>query len=242
MSASEVQGWIAVVGGLLTAVIALLGLLNYRTRRDYLATVGAAFSSTVEALADEKLTKQIAAAVLLRRFFDPHSELGRRGQPYQAEAVNVIAGMLREENQDERLQKALADGLRYARNLRHADLQQCQLTNAYLGLKTGDKWVLDLTGADFFDATLDSASLKSVKADEAVFYLASLKRTVFERASLARADFRGAELDGAKFAGAFIEGAKFDAAKNIPPEVGSLLDDRAVAIEGARLAPPEEES
>lgn len=239
MPASEVQSWIAVVGGLFTAAFALLGFLNYRTRRDYFAMVGEAFSSTVDALSDEKLTKQIAAAVLLRRFFDPHTEQGRRGGPYRLEAVNVIAGMLREE-QNARLQKALADGLRYARVLTNIDLQQCNLMNAYLGQKKGDDWVLDLSDADFYEANLDGASLKKVKAERAVFYFGSLKRTVFEHAVLSGADFRDAELAGAKFGGAVIERAKFEGAKNIPPEVAVFLDDRHIARAGARVPPPEE--
>jgi len=234
MSASEAQTWLAVVGGLITAIVALLGFFNYRTRRDYFATVGEAFSSTVDSLSDDKLTKQIAAAVLLRRFFDPHTEQGRRGLAYKSEAVNVIAGMLREDH-DARLQKALADGLRYARVLTNADLQQCNLASAYLGKKLGDDWVLDLSDADLYDAKLDGASLKEVIAERTVFYLASLKGTVFERATLAGADFRGAELAGAKFAGAFIEQAKFGGAHNIPDEVATFLDERSVARLGARV-------
>src|SRR4051812_22889151 len=211
MSASEVQTWIAVVGGLLTAIIGLMSFLNYRTKRDYFTTVGAAFAATVEALSDDKLTKQIAAAVLLRRFFDPHTEQGGRGMAYKSEAVNVIAGMLREDH-DARLQKALADGLRYARVLTNVDLQQCNLANAYLGKKKGDDWTLDLSDADLFEATLDGASLKQVTAKGAVFYLASMKKTVLEGADLSAADFRGADLAGAKFAGAGVGGAKFDGA------------------------------
>ena len=38
-----------------------------------------------------------------------------------------------------RLRKVLADGLRYARDLRGADLQRYNLRNAYLGWKQGDK-------------------------------------------------------------------------------------------------------
>ena len=191
MSASQAQAWVAVVGGLVTAVAALFKFFNYRSTTDLHALVGEAFSSTVDRLSEEKLTKQIAAAVLLRRFFDPYTEQGRRGLAYKSEAVNVIAGMLRE-NHDPRLQKALADGLRYARVLRSVDLQQCNMTNAYLGKKEGDDWALDLSHADMYEAKLDGASLKQVTATEAVFYQASLKGTVFEDAVLTNADFRSA--------------------------------------------------
>src|SRR3954470_3261566 len=179
MSASEAQAWIAVVGGLVTVIVGFRGFLNYRSRQDILTTVGTAFRATVDSLSDVNLTKQIAAAVLLRRFFDPHTEQGGRGMAYKSEAVNVIAGMLREDH-DARLQKALGDGLRYARVLTNADLQQCNLANAYLGRKEGDEWTLDLSHADLYDAKLDGASLRHVIADKTVFYFASMKGTVLE--------------------------------------------------------------
>jgi Pentapeptide repeats (8 copies) len=203
MSASQAQAWVAVVGGLVTAVVALFKFFNYRSKSDDQALVGEAFSLVVDRLSDEKLSKQIAAAVLLRRFFDPHTEQGKRGLAYKSEAVNVIAGMLREKH-DARLQKALADGLRYARVLTSVDLQQCDMTSAYLGKKQGDDWALDLSHADMYEAKLDGASLKYVTAVEAVFYQASLKGTVFDHAVLTKADFRSAELAGAKFRGAVI--------------------------------------
>jgi len=240
MSASDAQAWVAVLGALITAAVAILGFFNYRTKRDYFATVGQAFSSAVDGLSDVSPTKQIAAAILLRRFFDPHTELGRKGRPYQPEAVNVIAGTLREE-QSSRLQKTLADGLRYARKLPGADLQHCNLANAYLGKKTGDDWVLDLSHADMFGANLDGASLKKVRATGAVFYDASLQGTVFEGAELQGADFRGSNLSGAKFPGAVIEGAKFQGAENVPVEVTALLDDKQVGAVGARVPPRQEQ-
>jgi hypothetical protein len=237
MSATQVQAWIAVVGALVTVALGLRQFFTYRANRDYLTTVGQAFGSAVDALSDEKLTKQIAAAVLLRRFFDPNTEQGVHGLPYKSEAVNVIAGTLREDH-DVRLQKALADGLRYARVLTGVDLQQCNLANAYLGKKEGDTWELDLSNADMFDANLDGASLKEVKAHKAVFYMASLKKTVFEDADISEADFRDAELSGAKFAGANIAGAKFQGAKNIPDAVAALLDAEFIGKAGAKVPKP----
>ena len=58
-----------------------LGISKLSHKRDYLTTVGAAFSAIVDALSDEKLTKQLAAAILLRRFFDRNTELGRKVCP-----------------------------------------------------------------------------------------------------------------------------------------------------------------
>ena len=238
MSASQVQAWIAVVGGLLAVLVGLRGFFNYRSKRDTLAAVGAAFSSTVDSLSDENLTKQIAAAVLLRRFFDPHTEQGTRRLAYKSEAVNVIAGMLREDH-DPRLQKALADGLRYAKVLCNVDLQECNLANAYLGQKRGDDWTLDLSDADLYDAKLDGASLKRVTAQTAIFYLASLKKTVFERADLVNADFRDADLSGAKFPRAVLTQSDFRGATLTDATfAGAFLsgaDFRRAELSGARF-------
>ena len=115
------------MAGALAAVLGILKYFNYKTKRDRRAAVGTAFASTVEALASDNETKRMAAAVLLRRFFDRGTEQGEAGTPYLQETIEVIAGMLRE-TQPERLQKVLADGLRYARNLTGADLPTMQST------------------------------------------------------------------------------------------------------------------
>ena len=138
MSPENLQGWVAVIGGLLAAILGLSRYFNYRSRRDRLAAVGASFALTIEALASDNETSRMAGAVLLRRFFDRHTEQGGRGRPYVNEAIEVMAGMLRQD-QPARVQKVLADGLRYARTLQTADLQNCDLSNAYLGKKQGDE-------------------------------------------------------------------------------------------------------
>src|SRR5205085_6403415 len=132
---------------------------------------------------------------------------------YAKEAVAVIAALLRE-TEAGNFQKLLADGLGYARSLTYADLQGCNLQNAYLGARP-DRAV-DLTGADFFQSDLTSASLRGAHAPNAVFYGATLHDTVFEGCDLTDADFREADLLGARFAGARLEGARFDGAKNLP--------------------------
>jgi Pentapeptide repeats (8 copies) len=226
------QGWVAIVGGLLTAVLGLLKYFNYRSKRDRIAAVGTSFNTTVDGLASDNDISRMVAALLLRRFFDRHTEQGSAGTPYIKEAVGVIAGMLREQ-QSPRLQKALADGLRYAIDLRDADLQHCNLQNAYLGLKRGDAQSLDLSGADLFEADCTGASLRSVIANETVFYSAVLEGTTLTDAHCQGADFRDARLSGAKFAGASIAGAKFAGASGIPGEVARLLDKDQVGRPGA---------
>jgi hypothetical protein len=225
MSPEVVQSWVAVGGGLLAAILGLFKYFNYRSRRDRLAVIGASFALTVEALASDNGTSRMAGAVLLRRFFDRHTEQGGLGRPYVKEAVEVMAGMLREE-QPPRVQKVLADGLRYVRELQDADLQNCDLRNAYVGRKAGDQWAVDLSRADLYGAKCERASFKGVVARETVFLQAELSKAVFSGADCSGADFRLAKLDGAKFDGARIAGAKFEGAEGIPDEVAALLDAR----------------
>jgi Pentapeptide repeats (8 copies) len=248
MSASSVQAWVAIVGGILTAVVGLLQYFRYRSKRDRMASVGTAFFSTVGSLRSDDDIERMAAAVLLRRFFERETEQGGRRRPYKRETVEVIAGILRslkadeekDKNKDEDrdkdiFQKVLADGLRYARDLASADLQRCNLRGAYLGRKPGDKWRLNITHADLFGADCTAASFREVIANEAVFYEAILEGTVFADAELRKADFRNARLKGAKFGGAKIGGARFAGAVDVPQEVAKLLDPKFVGKFGAEV-------
>lgn len=242
MSTSSIQAWVAIVGGLLTAILGILRYFNYKSRRDRLAAVGAAFSATVQALASDNEIDRMAAAVLLRRFFERRTEQGRG---YRRETVEVIAGVLRQPQKSGPFQKALADSLRYARKLISADLQRCNLTDAYLGRKQGDKRRLNLSNADLFEADCRRASFREVIAISTVFYNANLEDAVFFGANLQKADFRDAELQeadfrnaclkGAQFSGAKIEGARFQGAREVPPELSRLLSDDLVGLPGAEV-------
>ena len=234
MSASSIQAWVAIVGALLTAALGLSRYFSYKSKRDRMAAVGAAFSTTVESLASDSEIERMAAAVLLRRFFDRGTEQGQGGAPYMRETVEVIAGALRQ-TQSGLLQKVLADGLRYAHTLVSADLQRCNLRDAYLGRKPGDKLRLNLSNADLFGADCTGASFRDVIANGSVFYEATLEGTVFIGAELKNADFRIAHLSGAKFSGAKIEGACFKEATDVPLEVAELLNDDLVGISGAEV-------
>jgi hypothetical protein len=251
---------VAVLGALLAALLGLFKYFNYKSRRDRLAEIGASFTLTVEALASDNPTSRMAGAVLLRRFFDRHTEQGTRGRPYVKEAVEVMAGMLRQQ-QPPQVQKVLADGFRYATDLRGADLQNCDLANAYLGKRTKQDDPVDLSGADLYGANCKRASFRAAILREAVFVDAPLNKTVFTAADcrdadfrraelqdatfandptkqwpgadLQGADFRGATLAGAAFADAKLGGAKFEGATGIPDEVAALLDSKFVARQGA---------
>jgi Pentapeptide repeats (9 copies) len=237
MSPETIQSWVTVVGALLAAVLGLFKYFNYRTRRDRRAAVGASFALTVDALASDNSTSRMAGAVLLRRFFDTQTEQGEAGRPYVKEAIEVMAGMLREE-QPARVQKVLADGLRYARELQQADLQNCDLGNGYIGKKKGDDRRADLSQADLYGAQCVRTSFREVIARETVFLEAVLEKAVFVDADCRKADFRRSKLAGAKFAGAQIGGAKFDGAEGIPENVAGLLDEQMVGRPGAVVPQP----
>jgi len=229
MNLENAKGWVAILGFLGTAIVGLRKFFSGQDKRDVRASVGAAFTSTVEALASDNDTTRMAGAVLLRRFFDSHTEQGTKGTPYVKEAIELIAGMLREEDVPPRIQKVLADGLRYAVDLRQTDLQNCDLKNAYLGAKEGDKRVVDLSEADLYKAICVGASFKKTRLRKTVFLQADLRSASMLEADCTEADFRDADLSkskltGAKFGGAKIGGANFARAKGIPPEVEGLLD------------------
>ena len=228
LSAEDAQRWVTIVGTLATALITVLTFFRSQNRRDVRAAVGASFAATVDSLSSDNDTTRMAGAVLLRRFFDRQTEQGAKGTPYVKEAIELIAGMLREELPP-RIQKVLADGLRYAIDLQGADLQHCNLQNAYLGWKSDDDRGVNLTDADLYEASCSRASFKKACLRSTVFFKADLQKASMIEADCTEADFRdanlaGANLTGAKFAGAQIGGANFAGAREIPPEVAALLD------------------
>jgi pentapeptide repeat protein len=219
---TALQAWIALIGGFATAFLGIFKYFNYRSRRDRLAIVGQSFRETVEALSSQDEIKRLAAAILLRRFFDPRTEQGGDGAPYQDEAVRVIAALLRATETGE-FQKLLADGLAYAPSLRGADLQRCNLQGAYLGDRRGRG--VDLSDADLYRSDLTGASLKGATARNTAFYRATLTKTVFEGADLSGADLRKADLSNVRLdARTVLAGARFAEATNVPEEIAARMD------------------
>ncbi|MDQ6915550.1 MAG: pentapeptide repeat-containing protein [Actinomycetota bacterium] len=227
---AELQGWVAVLGGFAAGLAALLKYLSFRSRANRSAAAGDAFARTVDALASPDEARRLAGAILLRRFFDRSTEQGDKHIPYAKEAVAVITALLRGA-EGSTFQKLLADGLAHAPDLRHADLQECNLRNAYLGRRFDRQ--PDMSRADFFQADLSGASLKGAAATEAVFFRAKLQGTILREADLRDADFREADLQGASFDGARLAGARFGGATNVPEHLAALLDGEArVAADG----------
>ena len=210
----------------IAAFVAILGLMGYQNRRARLSAIRTAFDDVVGALASDGARQQLAAAVLLRRFFDPTSELGardvlgRRRAPYSGEALSVMAAVLRGLPSGD-LQKLLADGLAYAPTLEAADLQRTNLQGAYLPVRRTDG---SLEGADFYRADVSSGSLKGARAANAVFYQARLRGTVLRGADLRGANFFEADVTGADFGGAQLANASFAESRGMPAELEPFLD------------------
>jgi uncharacterized protein YjbI with pentapeptide repeats len=169
-----------------------------------------------------------------RRFFDKGTEQGAAGTPYEHEAVAVIAALLRNTVTGE-LQKLLADGLAYASSLQGADLQECNLSRAYLGqrpravvahasvrLLAARRWgQLRTAGAaddqpsspgpgapiDLTVADLFHADLTSASLRGAI-----ARNAIFYTAVAKGTVFEGARLEGADFRQAELEGARFTGA------------------------------
>jgi hypothetical protein len=249
--AASFQGWVAVVGGLLTAALAIMQYFGQRSRREKASAAGSSFAAAVDGLSAPEPAKQMAAAVLLRRFFDPGTEQGAAGLPYQREAISVIAALLGDTPSGE-LQKLLADGLAYADSLAGADLQSCNLTRAYWGSRprpavtngamrmlSGIHWrrngarqpevdlsrkCIILTDADLSYADLSKASLRDATAIRTVFRRCKAPGAVFEKADLHEANFKNADLVDSDFRHCNLAGANFTGA-----------DVRRAQFMGARL-------
>jgi hypothetical protein len=227
-------------GGVITAILTVMRYFD--ERRERRALVRQSFESTVQALGKDNDIEKMAAGILIRRFFDPKSEVGIKRLPFALDAVNVIASLLRSQDTGN-FQKILADGLAYAPNLAHVDLQQANLRNAYLGprkIGTEDVFV-NVSCADFFQSDLSGASLKNAKALGAQFYESKLLGTVFIGADLRSANFYGADLQGAKLDKATLTNANFRNAKNLPEGLASALDEEGVFCEEEPFRPPKEQ-
>ncbi|MEM1198692.1 MAG: pentapeptide repeat-containing protein [Pseudomonadota bacterium] len=221
ITAADVTAWvtaISTVGGV------VFGVYKYFTGRDRQIAIRDAFQNVVTSLSSENPVKRQAAAILLRRFLDPKTELGQKGTPYAREAIGVIAAILRTERSGE-LQKLLADGLRDAESLAQADLQKANLQNAYLGKKNEDDPAPNLSGVDFYRADLASASLRGAIAQGAIFYQACLHNTILRNADLRKANFYEADLLGANLKGAKLTRASFGNARNLPEGLEEHLDN-----------------
>ena len=213
------------VAALITALVAVVGsvlaVTKYLSRRDKQIAAQQSFRAVVDSLSSTTEHQRLGAAILLRRFFDPRTELGEGGTPYAREAADVIAALLRD-TETGNFQKLLADGLLYAASLESVDLQRTNLQNAYLGSKSNGP-APNLRRADFYRADFSGASLKGADAENAVFYQARLHNTIFKNANLVGASFYEADLLGADFSGARLRAASFAGARHLPKALAELV-------------------
>ena len=204
-----------------------------RRREEYFKS----FDTVVAQLSSSNPSSQLAAAVLLRRYFD----IGkiREDAKLRTETINVISAMLRVLPVGI-LQKTLADGLAYAVELQGADLQRVNLQNAYLGVKDDkgnlikkliQKFIkkrIHVQNADLFMADLSYALMENIDGRESVFYNAVLFNARIKKSDFSRANFRGADLKGARFQDVLLSEADFNGAKNIPDGIKEVLKEGVV--------------
>ena len=226
MFAVDLTGAVSLAAVVVAALVSVLGVVGFQNRRARTTAIRSAFEEVVASLASTERERQLAGAVLLRRFFDRTSELGmrdwrgRRTAPYANEARSVLAAVLRGAPTGD-LQKLLADGLAYSETLAHVDLQRTNLQDAYLAPRHEGG---SLAAADFYRADLSGASLKNTAAEGAIFYQARAEDTIFRGADLRGANFFEANLARAVFTDAQLAGATFKGAINLPGELLAHLD------------------
>jgi uncharacterized protein YjbI with pentapeptide repeats len=229
---SSLSGVLQGVAVIAAGAIAVAAWWSRIIRKSAARDIGLVFRETIQGLSSTEIEVRMASAVLMRRFFDPASELGVGKAPFTKEAISSISAVLRVSDTSE-FQKVLADGLRFAPpgSLREADFQRANLTNANLGGQ-----LIDVSRADFFQANLSGATLRNINAREAIFYEATLVGTRFSGADLSGANFTRALVESVDFSHARLAGANFAGAilRNVkmPQESGAQLEGAIIQTVG----------
>lgn len=190
------------------------------TKRNMLS---ASFQTTLADLSSGNSTSQLAAAILLRRYFNAftRSWCFRKKYFLKNEALNVISSALRTLPTSV-LQKTLADGMAYIKNISGADFQRTNLQDAYIGNK---KHRIKMRSTDFFRADLSNALLDNTDARGAIFYNAILFGTRLKNSDLSEANFSGADLSNCSFSNCCLYMANFKNAHHVPTEILNKLQD-----------------
>jgi hypothetical protein len=218
---------------LVAAVLGIVKYFNYRTKRDRIAAVGTAFEAVVEALASDDDVKRMAAAIRLRRFFDPRGELATGGlwprlrqlrarKEHQAERAtnqDAIAATTAGTTEGtprhrDRLWKLTRDELPYAAdalNVIVAILREQPPGNFQKlladALTKAPKELLD--GADIQKANLQNAWLGRIDLPNADFYRADLSDASFKEATAQGVQFYEARLARTRFVRANLQEGNF---------------------------------
>ena len=76
--AADVGASVSIGSAVVGALVAIFGVMGYQSRRARLSAIRSVFNDVVSALASAERERQLAGAVLLRRFFERSSELAVR--------------------------------------------------------------------------------------------------------------------------------------------------------------------
>ena len=191
-----------------------------RKREEYFRS----FDAVVAQLSSSNPTSQLAAAVLLRRYFDMKEMQGDVN--LRSETVNVISAMLKVLPVSI-FQKTLGDSLAYAADLSFADLQRANLQDIYLGRKETDN-PLCMEKADLFMADLSYSLLENINGVGAILYNSVLFNTQVKNSNFSGADFRGSDLRNVVFRDVVLNGADFTDAVNVPCDISKTLKNGIV--------------
>jgi len=220
-----------VVGGLIVAVPSIMNYKGWLSISKQQSQYQQLFDSIIEQLSSDKITAQLSAAVLLRRFFKVEfnyhlfnkKSKSNESDVYflRTETINVISSLLKTLPTSV-YQKTLADGLASCENLSGADLQNANLQNAYIGNKA---YRINLSQADFYCANLTKALITDVDGVECYFRDSILCGTRFKNCNLSGASFQGADLTNIYFKDVVLTNANFNKAYNIPEIISTHLEN-----------------
>lgn len=218
-----------VVGGLIVAVPSIMNYKGWLSISKQQSQYQQSFDKIIEQLSSDKITAQLSAAVLLRRFFKVEfnyhlfnkNSKSKDTDAYflRKETINVISSLLKTLPTSV-YQKTLADGLASCQNLADADLQNANLQNAYIGNKS---YRINLSNADFYCANLSKALITDIDGQECYFKDSILCGTRFKNCDFTKASFQGADLTNAYFEDVTLTDADFNDAYNIPPIIAVNL-------------------
>jgi uncharacterized protein YjbI with pentapeptide repeats len=210
----------AVVYGVIQGVHYLISH-RHKKRDEYLKS----FDTVVAQLSSDNKTAQLAAAILLRRYFG--SKENRKYADLHAETINVISALLRTLPTGV-FQKTVGDGLAYAVDLSCADLQKTNMQDIYLGRKDIP---IRMAKTDLFMADLSYALVENIDGPGAIFYHSILFNTQIKNSDFSGANFGGADLSNARFKNVLLKGADFSGAINVPEEISAVLIDGVCTAE-----------
>ena len=211
---SMIQG----IGGVLVAITAYVGYLNYRALLD--KNAAERFSRAVEQLGNDNIHVRLGGICALEQIAKDAEE------KYYWQVMETLTAYVRRESQFSTI--SLLGHLRLREDfqailnvigrrkyvygdrmeLEHLDLSKANLRSAslpqYANLQGVDFSAANLIGAQFQkvnlrEAVLNLTILRAASLSEAILEGASMKMSMVENSNLDHADFRNVDMQGAKF-------------------------------------------